>query len=362
MIICQECFSDQILKSEIIGRKNTDKCDICLKDGFVYNTNKDDYLELFFNPFLDIFSPYNEIPNFPMEKGKLLKTEIATNWDIFTTCDEEIIYKIISEICKEKFKLKPTLLNSIIGIRKMYDSNYFSKHSLLKGDWEDFVNDLKYNNRFHSNHFNKGLLKKYCSTMIKYYDKGQEFYRCRISQNDVELPKEKMGPPPKDKATDGRANSLGISRLYLGNSEKTTIHETRTGLYDNVCIAKFRLKEKMIVVDFKRINKISPFQEYLVDDISELAINKKYLEKIDLEMGRVMRKDDNPLDYVPTQYIADFVKSIISEENENNKNLYDGIEFRSVMNPGGYNLAIFNPDLFEVVQVKSKKISHISYE
>lgn len=40
---------------------------------------------------------------------------------------------------------------------------------------------------------------------------------------------------------------------------------------------------------------------------------------------------------------------------------YDGIEYNSTTNPGGYNLAIFNPDLFECVSVSVYDIEKLQY-
>ena len=74
-----------------------------------------------------------------------------------------------------------------------------------------------------------------------------------------------------------------------------------------------------------------------------------------------MRKSDDVLDYLPTQYIADFVRSIVSEEYPE-QYAFQGIEFRSVMNPEGFNLAIFIPECFDVIDIKTKQISRISYE
>lgn len=61
--------------------------------------------------------------------------------------------------------------------------------------------------------------------------------------------------------------------------------------------------------------------------------------------------------YVPTQYIVDFIKSI----EHNDEQEYDGIEYNSTTNPGGYNLAIFNPDLFECVSVSVYDIEKLQY-
>lgn len=67
------------------------------------------------------------------------------------------------------------------------------------------------------------------------------------------------------------------------------------------------------------------------------AINKEHLNKINDEMGKITRRSDSALDYVPTQYITDFVKSIIHD----GKAEYAGIEYKSVMHSGGDNLALF---------------------
>lgn len=102
-------------------------------------------------------------------------------------------------------------------------------------------------------------------------------------------------------------------------------------------------------------NQISPFIEGL--DCLEYAINKEHLNKINDEMGKIMRRSDSALDYVPTQYITDFVKSIIHDGVAE----YAGIEYESVMHSGGYNLALFDPDLFECVDTKVYGIDMIDY-
>lgn len=360
MRICKDCFADEILKGEVNRAERQENCDICGNQNiFVYDTQHDDYLIPYVSSLISIFSPVDKIENFPAGQETLLKTEIATNWNIFTAKEEFKIHQMLSEICKKMFEDNPELLTKTVGIKQMYDPIYLQDHSLFSKSWEHFVDDIKYNNRFHSNQINKCILKKYCEAIQKTYSEGKQFYRCRISKDGKQFESEEIGAPPKGKSADGRANPKGVVVLYLGDSETTTIHETRTGLYDHVCIGTFKLNSAITVIDFKKINEISPFQDGIIDDIAELAINKKHLEKIDSEMGRVMRKSDDILDYIPTQYIADFVKSITKSNSE--ELIYQGIEFRSVMNPGGFNLAIFTPDCFEVTDIRMKRINHISY-
>lgn len=361
MRICKDCFADEILEDEVNRAERQDNCDICGNQNiFVYDTQHDDYLIPYVSSLISIFSPVDKIENFPAGQETLLKTEVATNWNIFTTNDEYKVYQMLSEICKELFEETPELLNLPVGVDKMYNFQYLQEHSLFSESWERFVDDIKYNNRFHSNKINKCILKKYCEKIQKTYPEGEQFYRCRISKDGKQFESEEIGAPPKGKSADGRANAKGIVTLYLGDTEKTVIHETRTGLYDHVCIGTFELKSPITVIDFKNINEISPFQDGIIDDIAELAINKKHLKQIDYEMGRVMRKSDDVLNYLPTQYIADFVKSITKKDS--GESVYQGIEFRSVMNPGGYNLAIFIPECFDVIDIKTKQISRVSYE
>lgn len=75
------------------------------------------------------------------------------------------------------------------------------------------------------------------------------------------------------------------------------------------------------------------------------------------EMSKIMRRSDSDLDYVPTQYITDFVKSIIHDGVPE----YAGIEYKSVMHREGYNLALFNPELCECIDTDVYRIDMIDY-
>lgn len=166
-----------------------------------------------------------------------------------------------------------------------------------------------------------------------------------------------MGAPTSDKIQGGRVNAEGVKCLYLGDSINTTIHEIRAGLYDYVTIGVFQAISELNVVDLREINNISPFIETL--DTLDHAINKIFLNKINEEMGKVMRKTGSKLEYVPTQYITDFIKSITDQDGNYQ---YDGIIYNSVMNKGGFNIAIFDPDKFECLYTKVFEIRNIEYD
>lgn len=187
------------------------------------------------------------------------------------------------------------------------------------------------------------------------YKKGAIFYRSRISSEEGFSPEE-MGAPPSEKATAGRANSAGIRCLYLASDPDTTIQEIRAGVFDYVSVGRFELQEDIVVVDLKAIDYISPF----IDGLSflEHAINKEHLKRINMEIGRPLRRSDSALDYIPTQYISDFIKSIMHD----GKPEYAGIEYNSTINFSGQNLAIFYPDLFLCTDVEVYHIKELRYE
>ena len=169
-----------------------------------------------------------------------------------------------------------------------------------------------------------------------------------------------MNAPPADKATSGRANAAGIRCLYLASDERTTVYEVRAGAFDSISIGRFRLKQDISVVDLRAIAKLCPVGVEM--DYLEYAVNKEHLQKINMEMARGMRRGDNSIDYVATQYICDFVKSLeYLDESSCLKKAYHGIVYNSTMNHDGYNLAVFDPDLFECKSVKRIAVEGLDY-
>ncbi len=358
MIFCVKCFCDPELIGTIerLGQKGN--CQVCgASNVYIYNTEINSQLSEQFDEFLDIYKPASLLPaDYPKSEFNQLKYELCYKWNIFNNIDPKIVYEIITSTCNEKYQQSPDLFDSMIGIAEFYDEEYLRDKSLLRTNhWDDFVKSVKTQNRFHTNLINLSILKRFCSFIRKSYKKGTLFYRGRISPPQG-ICFEEMGAPPSDKASAGRANAPGISCLYLASDEETTIREVRAGAFDYISIGKFQLKEDIIIVDLKYIDKISPF--ILGLGYKEYAINKEHLIKLNNEMGKVLRKSDSDLDYVPTQYISDFIKSI----EHNGEAEYAGLEYNSTMNPDGYNLAIFNPNIFECVEVNTYQIKELGYK
>lgn len=357
MIVCSDCFSDTEIKTRIesYGVKGT--CQFCGNtECYIYDSNKDSYLNGVFDKIINLYSPVSSLSkNVSASKQTLLKSEFSKSWGFFNKLSEEQIYNILIELSSDLYSENPELFNSPI-INAQFDDATIAENSILRGhEWNDFVFSLKHQNRFHTSYMNTEILEKFCSYIRKPYKKGTKFYRARISSEKGFKPVD-MGAPELDIVSDGRANSAGIRRLYLADDFLTTIYETRAGAFDFVSVGCFELQKDITVVDFKLINQISP----VIDDLSALKyiINRDLLNKINDEMGKAMRRSDSTLDYLPTQYITDFIQSISYEDGPE----YAGIEYRSTLHPTGYNLAIFNPELFNCISVDVYKVNKIKYD
>lgn len=184
---------------------------------------------------------------------------------------------------------------------------------------------------------------------MKYYKRGKIFYRARISSKKGFKP-EDMGKPPFDKSTPGRANSKGISYLYLSSDIKTTLYETRTSLYDYVCVGEFRLLKDIKILNLRDTNKASPFS--YEESLGEYIRYKKYVLRLESELSKPIRRQDSELDYLPTQYLCEFIKSLG----------FDGVEYRSSLNPTGFNLAVFQDQCLECTKADVYEIDSIAYE
>lgn len=359
MKICEFCFNDKEVVSVVRGFNKEGKCSVCGKSGRIYDTEEDDYLIPWFEELVDIYTEKELLPDgYKKEDLTTLSKDLKYEWNIFSdSVTEDEAKGIIINILNEKYLLNKSLFEDKIGIAEKCDDDILRDISILKTNtWEIFSDNLITKNRYHNKDLDLEKFVKYLSYITKKYGIGKEFYRGRISgEEGVDI--SDMGAPSGDKIQGGRVNSEGVKCLYLGDSLNTTIHEIRAGQYDYVTIGVFRSISELNVVDLREINNISPFIDTL--DKLDHAINKIFLNKINEEMGKVMRKTDSKLEYVPTQYITDFVKSITDQSGNYQ---YDGIIYNSVMNNDGYNIAIFYPDKLQCKYTEVYEIVNIEYE
>ena len=350
MNCCVRCFKDPEIKAIVKGCNIQGDCDFCLhKQTDVCDIKNEGLIENF-ERLIDVYSPISDIDgDFPKERADLIKNILSNEWNIFNLQSDKI-YLFLKALLSNKYSEEPKLFDEPVGIKGSIQEEYLKQYSILgSAQWNDFVEEIKTTNRFHTTIINKEILQKVLEVSCKDYKVGTEFFRARIWTDGVGYSKTEMGPPPPKKASAGRANPEGICCLYLADSLNTTLHETRAGVYDCATVGKFVLNEDISVVDLTALDKISPFY---IPDIDLLAANLGHLRKIGNEISRPLRKHDSSLDYLPTQYICDYIKSIG----------YSGIKYKSTMCSDGINFAIFDDKLLDCTSVSNYDISSLRYD
>jgi hypothetical protein len=356
MQCCENCFNDIELKAFIKGRQVTGNCDICNSHNInIYDMEADGELAEMFDDFLSIYSPKDKLPeDYPDEYLCFLREELVHRWNIFNLNSQDVL-KLMTNLLKVNFPSKLNLFRELVGIPELHDTKKIDENTILKGySWEKFVEYLKYKNRFHSSHINYKILDEFLKQILTVIPAGKKLYRARIS-NDKVLESVELGAPPKEFATAGRANSEGIRHLYLATNPETAVREIRPGEGDRIYIGEFECERDLVIVDLKGLEKISVFQS---SDKLFYAMNREDILKISSEISKPVRRTDSKLDYLPTQYIVDYIKS---KSNEEEFESCSGIGFKSTLCSIGDNVMIFDPEIMECKNVTERVIRSITY-
>ena len=159
---------------------------------------------------------------------------------------------------------------------------------------------------------------------------------------------DKMFCPPKENSTAGRANPSGIPFLYLSDNRQTILYEIRASYLDEISIGTFSLKEgasDVIISDFTESPTL--FHPSKVKERIKSTLLKKLISR---DLSKPLRRYDSELDYIPTQFICEFIKIYTGVQ---------GIKFRSSLHTVGNNIVIFDQNIMECKQVEKVKITKV---
>ncbi|MDR1471721.1 MAG: RES family NAD+ phosphorylase [Synergistaceae bacterium] len=350
MNCCVECFADAQIREIIASSRERGNCDFCGRTNVkLHPIVKNGDVETLLESVLDIYS----VSPSAIE-GQSLRTALRNDWDIFAV-PSDVVQKLIIAMCPDQLAKNEKLFSSPIYIPEFRDQDYLSETGITTGhSWNEFSETIKFENRFHSHIFNQDAFVSFLTFAKKVYPAGSKMFRARICKDKNGFPTNEMGTPPRGLRASGRINPEGVSVLYLSTRDETALYEVRAGLYDFVTVGDFVLQKDIQVVNLAGIGSISPFiyaPEAEADDLRAYAINRPCLREIAAEIAKPLRRNDSPLEYLPTQYISEFIKS----------QKYEGVEYASTMSTDGYNIAVFDESLFECVGTHVYEIANLSY-
>lgn len=366
MKVCIRCFVDVEIKSIIETLNCGGICDMCGSHDFIYDTEMHTELKHPFNSLLERYTLKSRLAeSFPSSLTVSIKSELKNNWNIFNELEETQIYEILISICSEKYSDSPEFFDDLVGVAELGNDKYLKENTLFYSEtWEDFADELKYVTRFHSKKLNTEVLSDYLNTLAEVIDKDTVLLRGRTSDKEGRLIKD-MGTVNPVKSKSGRANPKGIPYLYLANNIKTVLHELRVTKMNYATIAEFMLINNGIIIDLTKIDLISPFIFESEEMITLHIVNRNNLTKIHNEIIKPASKEESYLDYLPTQYIFDFIKKnkkmLCKSMAESESDEIIGVKFKSSLHSEGINYVFFEESIFEKRNPKVYQVTNVAY-
>jgi hypothetical protein len=330
---CPECFDDRGLRNDIFPSLEPEQgtCSFCGTDNtaLVEPAALVTYFELLAN----VYEPDAE--------GKLLVEWMKEDWQLFSHPSMDVAHakELLGEILDD---------GEIVRQPFSPSSSHTSKGLV---QWETLRDEMMYRNRwFLDMNIDTDRLRQLLDLLLV-EDLPQQWYRARIRAGDDMFPIDKMGAPPKRLASHGRANPAGIPCLYLGSKPETATAEIRPHTGEVACVADFTIP-KIRAVDLRNPRKfVSPFILSDASVISQLRADLPFLERLGEELTRPVLPQGAAIDYIPSQYLCEFIK----------KSGFDGVVYRSSVSDG-INLALFDPDKAQGGAVALYNVSRVSVE
>jgi hypothetical protein len=328
---CPECFDDRGLREQIFPflGPNHGRCSFC-------GTHDVDLLEP------GALAPYFGLVVNAYETskdGKSLAEWMKEDWQLFSHS--------AMDVARTKELLAEILDDGEIVRTPFMPATRYKSEGLVQ--WETLRDEMMYRNRwFLDMSLDTDRLRQLLDHLPA-VDLPRTWYRARMRAGDESYGIDKMGAPPKRLASHGRANPAGIPYLYLASKPETAVAEVRPHTGEIACVADFTIPE-IQAVDLRNPRKlVSPF---ILDDaaaIGHLRADLPFLERVGEELTRPVLPSGAAIDYIPSQYLCEFIK----------KSGFDGVVYRSSVSDG-INLALFDPGTAQGGSVALYQVSKVS--
>lgn len=310
---CAECFGDHGLRRSVIPSRTEGRgqCNFCKATD------------------IDLVTPSKLAAEFEMltsiyefnPEGRLLVEWLKEDWSLFPNLDHANAKSLLAEI-----------MDDVDIVRKTFTPSLAFKSDGLVA-WETLRDELMYKNRYF---LNEALDKDRLEVLLSHLTTNElpeVWHRARITTSGAAYTIEQMGAPPRNLASHGRANPSGIPYLYLGSSPETAIAEIRPHTGETASVAQFILQGPITAVDLRSPRElVSPFLLEDASEVGRMRADVPFLERLGNELTRPVLPRSAAIDYLPSQYLCEFIKKIG----------YNGVIYRSSVS-NGINLALFDP-------------------
>ena len=154
-------------------------------------------------------------------------------------------------------------------------------------------------------------------------------YRARVFQSYKRLdealrrPDKEVGPPPPAAALNGRMNAHGIAVLYGATDPSIALAEVRPPVGSKLIVGRFELVRALRLLDVESLRSVNVEGSVFDRDYIHRLERAKFLKWLSRRITMPVMPDDEPLEYLATQAIADFLATAANPS-------LDGILYPSV--------------------------------
>ncbi|WP_186190534.1 RES family NAD+ phosphorylase [Burkholderia gladioli] len=361
--ICHECVGEAYLSSEIEQSAEVGACHYCGQTA--PSLTIDDLAERIEAAFEDHYVRTPDQPNSWQER-LLADKESDYDWDrdgvpvLDAIADAALIPEAAAEdvlaILEERHG---NFDKDTMGEESEFSSDsYYEErgpdYRQWQEDWYGFVNSLKAEARFFSqsaaNHLaevfgdiDKLKTRNARRVVVNAGPKTtlDHLYRARVFQTDaplaeaLRLPDRHLGSPPHNMARAGRMNAQGIAVFYGATNASVAIAEVRAPVGSRVVVAKFSITRPLRLLDLTALRGVHVMGSIFDASLKRRLERAAFLRTLGIWMARPVMPDDEAIDYLPTQAVADFLATM-------NEPRLDGIVFPSAQTKAGRNIVLFH--------------------
>ncbi len=155
--------------------------------------------------------------------------------------------------------------------------------------------------------------------------------------------------PLENSASEGRANPKGMPYLYLSNDRDTALSEVRPWIGSVISAGKFGTNRELRLFDFSV--EYGKARYYPFNKASDEQKTQAVWAQIDNSFSQPVNESDTSSNYVPTQVIAEYIKS----------KGYDGIVFKSSL-AKGHNIALFDLESASILNCSTYEARSLSFD
>lgn len=176
----------------------------------------------------------------------------------------------------------------------------------------------------------------------------QPLYQEDIHVDDlpIHFPYKRM-KPLSNSASEGRANPKGMPYLYVATDKETAMSEVRPSLGAILSVGEFKPTRELKVINF---SVHQGKMKFFLQEPDETKRDEVVWTHMDNAFSIPTSNNDIHSDYVPTQIIAELIKSLG----------YDGIAYKSSL-ASGHNIALFDLESATISECNIYKVNKVNY-